>query len=65
MFEWALSSAWKFGWRIAVTLGCIWTLQNIVHQEGYLIPFNILLVGAVALIVGVGVWTSLFNKYQS
>ena len=57
MIEWLVSRIWWFGWRIAVTLTCIWTVQNIIHrEEGYYIPFHTLTVGAICLIIGVRVW---------
>lgn len=57
MTNYILSRIWWFGWRVVVTAMCIVTVQNIIHlSEGYLIPFNVLAAGAVALIVGVRVW---------
>lgn len=56
MIQWALHRIGWFTIRIAVTLACIWTIQNVIHTEGYLIPFKVLLVGAVCLIVGVRMW---------
>ncbi len=47
------------GWtliRIVVTLACVWTVWNIVHHEGYYIPYTTMLAGAVATIVAVRFW---------
>ncbi len=48
-----------FGWtliRLLVTFACIFTVQNIIHQEGYLISLPILLAASAAVIVGVRIW---------
>ena len=42
--------------RCVVTLACMWTVQNILHQEGYYISFQTLLTGGVAIIVAVRFW---------
>jgi len=56
MIQWAIHRVWWFLVRVAVTLACIWTIQNLIHTEGYYIPFHILLVGAICLILGVRIW---------
>jgi hypothetical protein len=56
MLEWMIKHVVWFCIRCAVTLVCIWTIQNIIHQEGYYIEFKLLLVSAVCLIVGVRMW---------
>ncbi len=42
--------------RIVVTLLCVWTIQNVVHKDGYYIKFNTLLICAALVIVGVRFW---------
>lgn len=59
MISWASRWAWWFASRSVVTLVCIITVQNLLHHEGYLVEFKILALGAVCLILGVGVWMRL------
>lgn len=57
MFVWFLHRCWWLLWRVAITVVCILTIQNVIRQEsGFYIEFHILLVSAVCLIVGVRVW---------
>lgn len=42
--------------RIVVTLACVWTIQNVIHKEGYYIKFDTLLIVAVCVIIGVRFW---------
>ena len=56
MVEWFSRWVWWIASRCMVTLVCIFVLQDLLHQEGYFIPFKTLVVGATALIVGVYVW---------
>lgn len=56
MLRWIINNIVWFSIRLVVTLACIFTIQNVIHQEGYLIPYKILLVGAICLIVGVRLW---------
>lgn len=42
--------------RCAVTLGCVWTLQNIIHREGYRAEFGTLLLAAIVTIVCIRFW---------
>lgn len=62
MIRWVLSHIVWFTIRVAVTLACIWTLQNVIHHEGYYIPYGILLIGAVCLIVGVRMWMPSYKE---
>lgn len=56
MIAWMASWVWWFAWRLVVTLACLWTVQNVIHQEGYYIEMKILMVAALCMIVGVRVW---------
>ena len=56
MLYWISRWGFWFGSRCAVTLACIYTLQNLLHYEGYFVEFKILTLGAAMLIIGVGVW---------
>jgi len=56
MVVWALQRIGWFTIRLVVTLACMWTIQQAIHLEGYLIDFRILCVCAVCLIVGVRIW---------
>lgn len=62
MIQWALRHIVWFTIRVVVTLACIWTLQNVIHREGYLVPYSTLLVGAVCLIVGVRMWMPSYKE---
>jgi hypothetical protein len=47
------------GWyciRIVVTLAVVWTIQNVIHKDGYYVNFDTLLICAVLVIVGVRFW---------
>jgi len=59
MFRWVSKWIWWFVSRSVVTLACIFSIQNLLHYEGYYVQFNILLAGAVCLILGVGCWMRL------
>lgn len=56
MLQWAIKHIGWLAIRITVTLAGVWTMQNLIHKEGYLIDFRILLVGAICLIVMVRFW---------
>jgi hypothetical protein len=56
MLRWTIDWIIWISWRIIVTLLCVASIQNVIHREGYLIDFNVLLVGAILLIVGVRIW---------
>jgi hypothetical protein len=56
MIGWMTGWVWWFTWRTAVSLACMWTIQNVIHQEGYYIDFHVLLVAGVCAVVGIRVW---------
>jgi predicted MFS family arabinose efflux permease len=56
MIRWA---AHHIGWlaiRIAVTLACCWTVNNVIAEEGYRVAFYDLLIVAACLIVLMRFW---------
>ena len=56
MFSWFARHALWFVIRCVVTLLCMWTVQAIMHQEGYHIEFQNILYGGAAIIVAVRFW---------
>lgn len=56
MLSWIARNILWFMTRCVVTLACMWTIQNIMHQEGYHIAFQNILYGGVAVIVAVRFW---------
>ena len=56
MFGWMMSWVWWFTWRLAVSLACLFTIHNVVHQEGYYIEYRTLLVAGVCAVLGIRVW---------
>lgn len=62
MFAWMMRWVIWFAIRIAVTLACIVTLQNVIHAEGYRVEFYTLVIAAVCVIVAVRMWVSSYPK---
>jgi hypothetical protein len=56
MIGWMASWVWWISWRLAASLACLWTIQNVIHQEGYFIEYRTLLVAGICIIVGVRIW---------
>lgn len=56
MLGWMIGWVWWFAWRLAVSGVCLWTIQNVIHQEGYYIEFRTLLVTGVCAVVGIRFW---------
>jgi hypothetical protein len=62
--------AWMMRWviwiaiRVAVTLACILTIQNVIHAEGYRVEFFTLVISAVCVIVAVRMWMPSSNKSE-
>ena len=56
MIVWALKHIVWLVIRIVVTLVCMLTIKNVAHTQGYYISYEVLLVSAVCLIVGIRVW---------
>jgi len=46
-----------FSIRCGVTLGAVYTLQNLIHRDGYRAEFSTLLLAAIVVIVTVKFWT--------
>ncbi len=54
-----------FGIRLLVTAACIFTIKNLAHMQGYHIEYNMLIVSALCLIVGLKVWFPACNCQDS
>lgn len=66
MLRWALHHIAWFLIRCAVTFACLWTIQNVIHREGYYVEFDTLLVCAACLIVGMRFWMPIsFDKKEA
>ena len=44
------------GWRMVITILCGYTLQQVVHTQGYLIDIKVILQAAVLTILAVRIW---------
>lgn len=62
MLNWIIANIVGFIWRIAVTLACILTIQNVSKISGYSIEFHTLLVAAICLIVNIKIWSPPFRS---
>lgn len=56
MIQWAAHHAGWFLIRVVVTLACIWTVNNVIAEEGYRVAYTDLTICAVALIVLMRFW---------
>lgn len=56
MFTWMMGWVWWLTWRLAVSLACLLTIQNVIHLEGYRVEFSTLLVTGACAILGVRIW---------
>lgn len=56
MLGWMMGWVWWFTWRLAVSAACLFTIQNVIHQEGYYIENRVLLVAGICVVVGVRIW---------
>ena len=45
-----------FAWRSVITVLCAYTLQQVVHTQGYLIDLKVILQAAVLTILAVRIW---------
>jgi hypothetical protein len=59
MLEYIMFWIWQIGWRLAVTLICILSVQNILLMHGFHMKFEMLFGIAFSLILGVRIW--IFN----
>lgn len=58
MIGWALSWIMWFAWRVVVTLGAMFTLQHIIHEEDNVwIETKPLLVGTVLIVLIIRIWS--------
>ncbi len=64
MIAWMISWIWWATWRLAVSLACLLTIQNVIHQEGYRVEFSTLLITGACAIVGIRIWMP-FSKEKS
>jgi len=65
MIAWVMKHIVWFIIRIAVTLVCMVTVKNVAHTQGYFISYEVLLVSAVCLIVGVRMWMPSYKDKES
>ena len=56
MLEWAARWIWWITWRLVVSAVCLWTIQNVVHQEGYYIETRTLVIAGACAILGIRIW---------
>jgi hypothetical protein len=56
MVAWMMERVWWFAWRLAVSGVCLWTIQNVIHQEGYYVETKTLLVAGACAILGIRIW---------
>lgn len=56
MIGWMAYWVWWIVWRLAVSLVCLYTIQNVIHQEGYYVEYPTLLVSGFCAVVGVRIW---------
>lgn len=42
--------------KVIVTLGGLWTIQTVIHEEGYFIPLRHLIICAIVIIVCLKFW---------
>jgi len=56
MIGWMAYWVWWFTWRAAISLACLYTIQNVIHQEGYYIEWKTLVVSGICVILGVRFW---------
>ncbi len=62
MFRWMMGWVWYATWRLAVSLACLLTIQNVIHQEGYRVEFSTLLVTGACAILGIRIWMPFTNE---
>lgn len=65
MLAWMAYWIWWITWRSAVTLACMYTVQNVIHQEGYYIENKTLLVATICAILGIRVWMPFNSRRES
>lgn len=56
MLGWAMGWVLWFTWRLAVTVACLLTIQNVAHQEGHYIETRTLFIAGFCAILGIRVW---------
>lgn len=56
MIQYLLFWAWYLLWRIIITLTCLYSLQTVLHLEGYHMEWSTLLIVGVIFVIGVRTW---------
>jgi uncharacterized membrane protein len=56
MIAWMARWVVWFAIRVVVTLACIYSIQNIIHQEGYRVEFTTLLLASICAIIAIRMW---------
>lgn len=64
MIRWMIVWVWWATWRLAVSLACLLTIQNVIHLEGYRVELSTLLVTGACAILGIRIWMP-FSKEKS
>jgi len=64
MFEWIISWILRITWRVVVTLSCMYTFQNIVHKQGYTIPWSAMCAVTACAILLIITWSSFLLYYK-
>jgi len=65
MLGWMAYWVWWFTWRSAVTFACMYTIQNVIHQEGYYVETKTLMVATICAILGIRVWMPSAHKPET
>lgn len=64
MVEWMTSWIVRIGWRVTVTLACMYTFQNVIHQQGYTILWGTMCAATACAILLILTWSSLVLYYR-
>jgi hypothetical protein len=62
MIAWMAHWVMWFALRAVVTLVCIYSIQNLIHQEGYRVEFSTLLLASICAIVAIRMWMPSYHK---
>jgi len=67
MLGWMTYWFWWLFWRLIVSGVCLFTIQNVIHQEGYYIETKTLLIAGACAILGIRIWmpSTKYNKDHS
>jgi len=56
MIGWMMGWVWWFTWRLVVSGVCLFTIQNVIHQEGYYIENKTLIVAGLCAVLAIRIW---------